>query len=695
MNNAEVLIKFVADTKDVAKSTDKVSSMLKGLGKGLGGVLAVGAGLATSAIVATTKAVADLTKASVKSYAEYEQLIGGVETLFKNSAGKVEEYANKAYETAGLSANEYMSTVTSFSASLLQSLGGDTDKAADYADQAIRDMSDNANKMGTDMSLIQSAYQGFAKQNYTMLDNLKLGYGGTKTEMERLLADAEKISGIHYDISSFADMTEAIHVIQVNMGMSGYSVDELNTKLKNMSLTQEEITKISQDMGISYEEVTDMMQKGTLTAKDANVLLGTTAKEAATTVQGSLKMTQSAFDNLIAGLSKKDADIEGLIQKVIDSAIIFVDNITPVIERALNGIASALPIVAEKIGNLLPNLIESLLPGIIDALLKLVKSIVANLPSIIKTLMAGIVQIVDGLLDLLPDIIEALLSATIAIVEALAEALPTLLPKLVKVIIDSVLKIVEYAPQMIKAAITFLMGIVDAIPEIITALVDALPEIITTIITCLIEAIPQLIVGAFQLLFGLIKAIPLIIVELVRAIPEIIIALTDALTSSESLHQLLESAKTLLRELVSGFKNGVSNIWNAGKDLVMGLWNGIGDHVNWIIGKIKGFGKSVLKAIKGIFGIHSPSTEFEWIGKMNVEGLEKGMEEMQPELQKTIDGMFNLQPNISGNMSNTLSPNLNVIVNNDMEIDPLGQVVNKIKTFSGGAKNDYNWGATR
>jgi phage-related protein len=642
MNNAEVLVKFKGDTKELDKATGKASSLIAGLGKGLGGVLATGAGLAMTAIAATTKAVADLTKASVNAYADYEQLIGGVETLFKNSADKVEAYANRAYETAGLSANEYMSTVTSFSASLLQSLGGDTDKAADYADRAIQDMSDNANKMGTDMSLIQSAYQGFAKQNYTMLDNLKLGYGGTKTEMERLLADAEKISGIHYDISSFADMTEAIHVIQNEMGITG-----------------------------------------------------TTAKEASTTITGSLNMTKSAWENLVAGFSKKDVNLDELIQQVIDSAMKFVDNVIPVLERALNGIANALPTIAQKLGDLLPKLIEDLLPGIIDAIMTLLKSITANLPSIIKTLADGIIKITDGLLDLLPDIIDALLSATISIIEALAEALPTLLPKLITVIIQSLLKIVEYVPQIIQAAITLLMGIVEAIPEIITALVDALPEIITTIITCLIEAIPQLIVGAFQLLFGLIKAIPLIIVELVRAIPEIIIALVDALTSSESLHQLLESAKTLLREFVNGIKNGWSSIANAGKDLIVGLWNGINDKVSWITNKIKSFGKSVLKSIKNIFGIHSPSTEFEWIGKMNVEGLEKGMDEMQPELQKTIDGMFDLQPNISGNMSNTLSPNLNVVVNNNMEVDPLGQVVNKIKTFSGGAKNDYNWGATR
>ena len=642
MNNAEVLVKFKGDTKDLDEKTGKASSAIKGLGNGLKGALAAGAIAAASAVVALTKATIDLTKASVEAYAEYEQLIGGVETLFKESADKVEAYANQAYKTAGLSANEYMSTITSFSASLLQSLGGDTDKAADYADQAIQDMSDNANKMGTDMSMIQSAYQGFAKQNYTMLDNLKLGYGGTRGEMERLLSDAEKISGVHYDISSFADMTEAIHIIQTEMGITG-----------------------------------------------------TTAKEAASTITGSLNMTKASWDNLVAGFSKKDINLDELVDQVIDSALTFANNVLPVVERALNGIANALPRVVERIAEELPVLIENLLPPIISACIALIRSISKNLPALLKTLIDAVIQALDGILDLLPEIIGALLSGAIAIIEALAEALPTLLPKLITAVIDGVLKIVEYLPDVIKAAITLLMGIVEAIPEIITALVDALPDIITTIITCLIEAIPELIVGAFKLLFGLIKAIPLIIVELIRAIPEIIIALTDALTSSESLHQMLEAAKTLLREIVNGVKNSISNIANAGKDLVKGLWNGINDKVDWIVGKIKGFGNSVMNAIKGIFGIASPSKEFEWIGKMNVEGLEKGMEEMQPELQKTIDGMFNLQPNVSGSMSNSLSPNFNVVVNNNMEIDPLGQVVNNIKTFSGGAKNDYNWGATQ
>ena len=650
MNNAEVLVKFKGDTKDLDKQTNKASSLIKGLAKGFGGVLATGAGIATTAILGATKAIGSLTKASVEAYAEYEQLIGGVETLFKESADKVENYANMAYKTAGLSANEYMSTITSFSASLLQSLGGDTDKAADYADRAIRDMSDNANKMGTDMSLIQSAYQGFAKQNYTMLDNLKLGYGGTKTEMERLISDASQMTkemeelGISVDATdmSFGNMVNAISVVQKHLGITG-----------------------------------------------------TTALEAEKTITGSLNMTKSAWNNFVAGLSKQDVNIDGLIDQVIDSAMKFVDNVIPVIERAINGIAKALPIIATKIGDELPVLIDALLPKLVDALVNLVQSLVKNLPSIIKTLMEAVVKITMEATKLLPDIIDAILASTIAILDALIDALPELLPVLLDAIIKGIVKITEYLPEIIRASIDLLMGIIKALPTIITALVENLPMIIETIITCLLESIPELIEGAIKLFFGILEALPTIIAELIKAIPQIYITIVKVLTSSESISKMLEAGKNILHTIVNGIVSVFSSIYDAGKNLILGLWNGIGDKVNWIINKIKGFGNSVMKAIKGIFGIHSPSTEFEFIGRMNMLGLEQGMEEMKPELQRTIDSVFDLQPNISGSMSNTLSPNLNVVVNNNMEVDPLGQVVNQIKTFSGGAKNDYNWGATK
>ena len=221
MSDGSVTIEFNGDTKDLEKDINGISDKVKnGLSK-LGSVAGTALKGATVAIGSAATALTGLGVASVNSYADLEQNIGGIETLFKGSADKVIKNAENAYKTAGMSANQYMQTVTSFSASLLQSLGGDTEKAADTADMALTDMSDNANKMGTSMELIQNAYQGFAKQNYTMLDNLKLGYGGTQEEMKRLLVDAEKLTGIKYDISNLNDVFQAIHVIQGELGITG------------------------------------------------------------------------------------------------------------------------------------------------------------------------------------------------------------------------------------------------------------------------------------------------------------------------------------------------------------------------------------------------------------------------------------------------------------------------------------------
>lgn len=271
------------EAKETSGNTDKHFSKMGEAAKKAGAVMAKG--LAVGLAAAATGVVA-LTKAAIEGYAEYEQLIGGVETLFKDSAGVVEGYANNAYKSAGMSANAYMETITGFSASLLQSLGGDTAKAAEYGNQAVIDMSDNANKMGTSMESIQNAYQGFAKQNYTMLDNLKLGYGGTKEEMQRLLDDAEKISGIKYDISNFGDITQAIHTIQTELGITG-----------------------------------------------------TTAKEAASTISGSTAMMKASWDNLVVGIADDNADFDTLISNFVESASTAMGNLIPRIEIALNGVA--------------------------------------------------------------------------------------------------------------------------------------------------------------------------------------------------------------------------------------------------------------------------------------------------------------------------------------------------------------------
>ena len=257
--------------KDAERKTSKFADTLKN-------GLATAAKIGAAAIGTAATGISALVKSSVDAYANYEQLVGGVETLFKTSSDKVMEYAANAYETAGMSANEYMETVTSFSASLLQSLDGDTAAATEKANLAISDMSDNANKMGTSMEMIQNAYNGFAKQNYTMLDNLKLGYGGTKEEMQRLLDDAEKLSGQKYEISNLNDVYSAIHVVQTELGITG-----------------------------------------------------STATEASTTIQGSINQMKSAWENFVAGLMDSNADISALTDNLVNSIVIAGKNILPAI----------------------------------------------------------------------------------------------------------------------------------------------------------------------------------------------------------------------------------------------------------------------------------------------------------------------------------------------------------------------------
>lgn len=345
---------------------DEASNPIKKISASLSKGLAAAAKVGTAALAATTAAVGATAVAlgkmgveAVKAYADYQQLVGGVETLFGAGGRTLEEYAEKtgligeeaqasynkliaaqstvmqnaanAYKDAGLSANEYMETVTSFSASLIQSLGGDTQKAAEISNTAIIDMADNANKMGTSMESIQSAYAGFAKQNYTMLDNLKLGYGGTKTEMERLLADAEKFSGVKYDISNLADVYEAIHVIQTEMDITG-----------------------------------------------------TTAKEAASTISGSFGMLKASWKNFLTGLGDKDADISQLVDQLVESAEILLDNLEPVVMQVLESLAAAVERFGPMIGEKLPEMVMRLAPSLISAAIGLVGALAKAIPDMLS-----------------------------------------------------------------------------------------------------------------------------------------------------------------------------------------------------------------------------------------------------------------------------------------------------------------------
>ena len=423
------------------------------------------ANLASDAIVSGVKAMASaikeagaaligLGKQSIQGFAEQQQLIGGVDTLFKELSAQVQRYANEAYKTAGLSANQYMETVTSFSASLLQSLGGDTKAAAEKADQAITDMSDNANKMGTDMQSIQNAYQGFAKANYTMLDNLKLGYGGTKEEMQRLLTDAEKLSGVKYDLSSYADIVDAIHVVQTEMGITG-----------------------------------------------------TTAAEAATTIEGSANAMKSAWSNLITGMSNENLDLGKLVQNVIDSVKSFADNLIPRLQIMLPRFVQGL---TQLISNMIPYVapaLELLLPPLIEGLGGLVSGIVQALPAAVEAISAVIPMLVQQLTMLLPQIISAGVEIIAALASGIGDNLPALIPAAVDAIIEVASGLVANVDKIIIAAGQLIGGLTQGLIEAIPHLVYRLPEIILAITSGLLKGMASIGMVGQQLVEGLFNGI--------------------------------------------------------------------------------------------------------------------------------------------------------------------------------------------
>lgn len=592
---------------ETTEKAGKSSSIFSKLGTGL---KVVGTGMAIAAGVAGAAAYG-LSKQVIGAYGEYEQLIGGVETLFGNAADKVEAYADRAFQTAGMSANAYMETVTGFSASLLQSLGGDTDKAADVANQAVTDMSDNANKMGSDITSIQNAYQGFAKQNYTMLDNLKLGYGGTKEEMQRLLDDAGKISGIKYDLSSFADLTEAIHVVQTEMGITG-----------------------------------------------------TTAKEATETIQGSIAGMSSAWQNLLSGMGNAEADIGKLVDNVVEQFGYVVKNITPVLDNIVAALPEVINGLLSAVGELLPTLLTaftslfsqilqtllSLLPGLIpvaiDAVMTIVQTIVDNLPLLIDVAMQLITSLVSGVAQALPTLIPAAVQAIITIVQGLIDNLPMLLDAALQlitglaqglltalpVLIDSLPQIISSLidfligsiPMIIEAGIMLLTSLVTELPTIITAIVDAIPFIITATTSAFNDAIPQLIAAGVMLFIALVENLPQIIIAIVGAIPRIMIAVIDGFLQYIG---LLSSTGV---KLVTGLKDAFTDIrWGEiGRNIIQGIGKGISSSAGalWDSAKkvLGGFKDNVL----GFFGIKSPSRwGRDFVGKMIPQGIAVGIED--------------------------------------------------------------------
>lgn len=584
-NNKTEIVNFGKAEDDAGEKTTRLGDIIKGnliSSAIISGIKALG-----SAIKQMGSAILNVGKQALESYADYEQLVGGVETLFKDSAGTVENYANNAYKTAGLSANEYMETVTSFSASLLQSLNGDTAKSAQVADMAITDMSDNANKMGTDMTMIQNAYQGFAKQNYTMLDNLKLGYGGTKEEMQRLLADAQKITGIKYDISNLNDVYQAIHVIQGELGITG-----------------------------------------------------TTAKEASTTIQGSVASMKSAWQNMLTGIATGNSEnIGNLVNNLTDSVITAGQNIIPRVQEIINGVVAMLPQIVEKINENLPMFLES--GGqIFQTLLEGINSVI---PNIGYTAFSIINQFLTGIISNLPLILEMGINLLTELINGISQTLPDLIPVAINSIITMVETLLDNIDMIIDAGIQLILSLADGLMNALPQLIDKIPVIIDKLINAITNNLPKIIEMGITLIIklaeGLIKAIP----QLISKIPEIIVS------------------------LVNGFKNYFSNMSEVGKNLVSGIWEGIKNAKDWLIGKVKEWCGNILDGIKSFFGIHSPSKVFkDEIGTNLALGLGEGfsntMKDVTQDMSGSIPKKFDIDTTISGT-HNTSQLNLENITN--------------------------------
>lgn len=631
-----IALKGQAETEDGLDSVaGKASGVGQALLKGIGTFAKWGAAAATAAATAT----AALVKSAVTAYSDYEQLVGGVETLFKDSASEVQKYAANAYQTAGLSANEYMETVTGFSASLLQSLDGDTKAAAEKANVAITDMSDNANKMGTSMESIQNAYQGFAKQNYTMLDNLKLGYGGTKEEMQRLLEDAEKLSGQKFDLSSYADIVDAIHVVQTEMGITG-----------------------------------------------------TTAKEAATTIQGSVNMTKAAWQNLVVGIADDTQDFDVLVNNFVESVTTAGNNILPRVEIALKGVGTLVEKLAPIIAKTVPNIVSTTLPSMIkagtsmirallDGLLKavpelipcfkdiinqLIEVIVDNLPLIIEAAVTIAGAIVSGLVEALPDILTAGIQLIQSLAQGLTNGIPTILSTAITIVSQLASTLIQNVPQIVQTGIQLLLGLANGILQAVPQLLQELPGIITQMVENILSCIPMIIECGIELLTSLVDALPQIIQSIVAVLPQIINGIIEALLGHideiihagikllvaliDALPQIIDTICKALPQIIEGITGAlidhIDDIIAAGVELFMALVTNLPQIIVSIAGKVPQIITGIVSAIGQCLG------EMWEAGKRLMNKLWEGMKAIAPDIaawtKEFVKSIFTLNINVGG-----------------------------------------------
>jgi phage-related protein len=674
MNVFELFASLSLDKSKYESELASAEDSGKKSGVNIGKAMKTVAKATIAGVTAAAGAIGVLVKQSTAAYADYEQLVGGVETLFGAQGMSITEYAqsvgknlgevrteyallnkaqnivlenaSNAYKTAGLSANEYMETVTSFAAALNSSLGGDTVASAKKADMAITDMADNANKMGTSMEAIQNAYNGFAKQNYTMLDNLKLGFGGTKEEMQRLLDEAGKLSGIKYDISSYADIVDAIHVIQDEMGITG-----------------------------------------------------TTAKEAAETISGSLASTKAAWQNLLVGIADDEADMDSLINNLIESASNFGNNIAPRIEQGLAGVGTVIEKLVPQIMNTLPELITNVVPQFIESGKNLILSLVRGIKDGVPQLMEGAMDIINEFIDAIIEIAPELASAGWDILQKLAQGIIKAIPELTAKAVDIVTRLAqgirenlpeiiataleiaqsladtlaENAPILLEAGIDLFMAIVDGLIESLPMLIEQLPVIIDTIANIINDNAPRLLQAGVQMLIAIAKGLVQAIPTLIANIPMIIKTIFDVWSA----FNWLDLGKTV----VTGIKNGITGLLHLVTDAGKGMGDAIVNAIKNLPETLAGLGKgSITRFINGI-GDMIPNL-LEKIGYMLLVFLQKIEGFSLFEAGKNlIVGLINGISSMAGTLLKTVG-------------DLIGSVVDKVKGLFGDGEGSITGAAT-
>ena len=568
MDLLDLYAKISLDTSEYENGLDDASKKTSTFAGTIKNGLATAAKVGTAALAAAAAGVAALTKSSIDQYAEYEQLVGGVETLFKESSDIIQDYAANAYKTAGVSANTYMEQATAFSASLIQSLGGDTEAAAEYANQAIMDMSDNANKMGTNIESIQLTYQSLMRGNYAMLDNLKLGYGGTKSELERLVADAEKLTGQALDPAKFSDVITAIHAVQENLGITG-----------------------------------------------------TTAEEAATTIEGSVGMMKAAWSNLLTGIADENADLDTLISQFVTSAETAAGNIIPRVTQILSGMGAAIEQLAPILATEVPRLITAVLPSLVSAGAQLLVGLVTGLVSAVPQLVAAVPGIISAVVESLTASGPALLAAGVALMTMLTNGVGNGIPEFVAKlpeIVDNFLNFIsEHLPEILAKGVETLNSFVTGILNEIPGMLAQLPAIITSFVSFVVENLPKIVQAGMDILGNLV-------IGIIDNLPEI----------GNAVGQIMAA-------IVQGIIDLLGAVIDAGKQIVAGIWQGITSMGSWITEKVTGFFGGIIDGVKDFLGIHSPSTVFADMGRNMALGLGAGWDSEYDRIRRDIEGDMN------------------------------------------------------